>query len=151
MQKRAKTNMNRRRTRVDPEEDEPVKRVCVETTRTDVNFLVVGDTHFSVSNEGETDIMSQNLMRLLIKRLDSTDVIVLLGDILDRLHMASLAKASRWINDLQLLKPVYILVGNHDRTNHAEFQTNVHPFVGLGFMPNIRVIDRAEFITLHDM
>lgn len=97
-----------------------------------VNVLVIGDPHFKVNNVRETDEMVNNIME--VSKTKEIDIIVVLGDILDRhetIHVSPLTRAIDFLQRLKEIAPVYVLIGNHDMKNNRQFLTKEHPFIAL--------------------
>jgi DNA repair exonuclease SbcCD nuclease subunit len=97
-----------------------------------ISILAVGDPHFKTTNCSDTDNFSKQIIDLVTSR--RPDVVVLLGDILDRhehIHEKPLNRCVKFIETLTtLVAPGHlaVLVGNHDRPNNSVFLTDEHPF-----------------------
>lgn len=94
-----------------------------------MKYLVVGDPHYKRTNHKETEALEREVDRLIQET--RPDEIVILGDTLDRFHIASLCRATRWLQRLRDVLPVTLLIGNHDRRDNTDSQSDVHPFPGL--------------------
>ena len=97
-----------------------------------LTVLAIGDPHFKVSNPRETAGMTAAILD--IAHIRKPDIIVLLGDILDRhesIHVDPLKRANRFIADLAAIAPVWVMIGNHDRKNERVHLTDEHPFTAL--------------------
>ena len=109
------------------------------------NILLIGDPHFKTSNHIETEQLEKEILNLL-KTNTKIDFVVLLGDILDtheKINMRPFCRASNFIINISKYKPVYVLIGNHDRLNNNVFMTKEHPFLGLENYKNIKIIDET--------
>lgn len=94
-----------------------------------MRVLVVGDPHFTLNNRAETDQLQVDLLELQ----KEVDLVVILGDILDRHSQIHLLVFNRAVALLQALADqgsTVVLIGNHDRVNNQDFLSNHHPFVG---------------------
>ena len=109
-----------------------------------ITVLVIGDPHFQVSNIPEMKLMIQNLVK--VAQVLKPDFIVCLGDVLHRhetIHVSPLMLAEIFIENMAMLAPTYVLIGNHDRPNNSTFLTNEHPFNSLKRWPNVTIVDTS--------
>lgn len=118
-----------------------------------MRYLVVGDLHFKRTNLDLMRLLEAELLQLI--RTHQPDQVVLLGDTLDtheRVHLLALAAANRFLSQVGQLAPTILLIGNHDRVNNSDFQSGIHPFVGVTSpgtaVTAVKVIERAEILTL---
>jgi len=115
-----------------------------------VTALIIGDPHFKVSNIRETDAMVEAIIRTASER--NPDVIIVLGDILDRhetIHVSPLTRSIKFLARLMNIAPTYILIGNHDLKNNRQFLSDEHPFSALKFWGhNIIVIDTTTLVII---
>ncbi|CAH6420361.1 DNA repair exonuclease [uncultured virus] len=125
------------------------------TTHRDHNYgvsaLVVGDPHFKVANVRETDAMVEAIIRVANQR--RPDIIVVLGDILDRhetIHVSPLTRAVKFLGRLMEIAPTYVLIGNHDLKNNRQFLSDEHPFVALKYWNKDRmiIVDTTTTVTI---
>lgn len=108
-------------------------------------ILVIGDPHFKVSNVHDTLLMSKNI--ILIAHDKKPDIIVVLGDLLDRheaINMTPLVNAIDFLHQLQDIAPLYVLIGNHDRKNNQDFLSKEHPFTAVKYWNNTIVVDQCH-------
>jgi predicted phosphodiesterase len=119
--------------------------------RNDITFLIIGDTHFMASRSQETDIMSRNVLAVIRKLNTDIDHVILLGDVIDRLHWKSLKEATDWMWEIHVLKPMTVLVGNHEKPDHSHFQTEAHPYSAMMHWPQTNVIWTATHVVLNGM
>lgn len=107
-----------------------------------MNILCIGDLHFNIKRLKHIKKLKEDI-RNIIKE-NNIDIIVFLGDILDNhknIHLTVLNETIIFFKKLSKLeKKIYVLVGNHDRTNNQVYMTNEHPF----YMINI---NNVEFIS----
>jgi len=92
--------------------------------------LVVGDPHFKLTNIVDTEAMTKSI--LAMATLHKPDIIVILGDILDRfetMHISPFARATRFLMDCLEIADTYLLIGNHDLKNNRQFLSTEHPFM----------------------
>lgn len=109
-----------------------------------MKILVVGDLHFKKDNGPLMEILCQEILQVLDTQ--KPDLCVHLGDTLDtheRLHIRPVTAASNFLLECAKRCKVILLIGNHDRENNSDFQTNIHPFNGLKYHPNICVVDHT--------
>lgn len=107
-----------------------------------VKALVIGDPHFKVSNKEDTDAL--HVQTLAWCNVYRPDLIVCLGDLLDRFetaHFSPLTRATRFMRDLSLRAPTVLIIGNHDRPNNAVYLTDEHHFDPLKSWDNFHVVD----------
>lgn len=100
----------------------------------DVSALIIGDPHFKISNVAETDAMVEAIKRIALAR--KPDIIVVLGDVLDRhetIHVCPFTRAIDFLAFLMTIAPVYLLIGNHDLKNNRQFLSDEHPFRALKY------------------
>lgn len=108
----------------------------------EMRILVIGDLHFKISNTQETDELSLELLR--VAREKSPDLIVILGDTLDRfsnIHVSPLTRAIHLLRSLSKIAEIVLLIGNHDLPNNAVFCSTSHPFSSLHEWPSTLVVD----------
>lgn len=115
-----------------------------------VTALVIGDPHFKVSNIRETDAMVEAVIRTATQR--QPDIIIVLGDVLDRhetIHVSPLTRAIKFLARLMAIAPVYVLIGNHDLKNNRQFLSDEHPFTALKFWGNnMTVVDTTTIVNI---
>lgn len=109
-----------------------------------VKVYAIGDCHFKINNQKETDEMTKAILDSVEKI--NPDIIVMLGDTLDRhesIHSAVQKRAVEFLRNLSNMKKTYLLIGNHDRINNSDFLSETHPFVALKQWHNIVVVDKV--------
>lgn len=121
-----------------------------------LSFLVIGDPHLKIGAMQRTQIMIQQI-ELQIRAL-KPDVIVCLGDVLDRfanIRQETLSQATDFFRLLQQYAPVYIIVGNHDRPHNAVFMTTEHPFNAVKYWSDsphkVHIIDTTYKCSIQSM
>lgn len=98
-----------------------------------INVVAIGDCHYKVDNLLQID----NFETQLFVKLQELrpDLIVMLGDTLDRHELISIKPLKAAISLLERLMevaPVYLLIGNHDRPNNSTFlEAGSHGFGAL--------------------
>lgn len=115
----------------------------------EVSVLVIGDPHFKVSNIKETD----DMVKIIVKKAEELlpDMIVVLGDVLDRhetIHVSPLTRSINFLNKLRNIAPLYVLIGNHDLKNNRQFLSEEHPFTGLKYWENTTIVDNVTSIKI---
>lgn len=116
-----------------------------------VKALVIGDTHFKISNVRDTELMTTAILENAEKC--KPDFIVLLGDILDgheTIHVSPLTRAVKFLASLCEIAPLYVLIGNHDLKNNRQFLSEEHPFTSLKYWDSkkIKIIDKVHKTTI---
>lgn len=123
-----------------------------DTEGSPVTALVIGDPHFKVANVRETDGMVDAIIRTAIDR--HPDIIVVLGDILDRhetVHVSPLTRAIKFLGRLKEIAPTFVLIGNHDLKNNRQFLSDEHPFSALKFWGgNMTIVDSTTLVNIKD-
>jgi DNA repair exonuclease SbcCD nuclease subunit len=117
-----------------------------------IKVLVIGDPHFKVSNTKDTDIMSEAIVKISVD--SDPDIIVVLGDVLDRhetIHVSPLKRSVSFLASLMKIAPVYLLIGNHDLKNNRQFLSDEHPFTALKYWDSSRmtVVDTTTIVTIN--
>jgi hypothetical protein len=119
---------------------------------TPVTALVIGDPHFKVSNIPETDAMVEAIIRTAIDR--KPDIIVVLGDILDRhetIHVSPLTRSVKFLARLSQISRTFVLIGNHDLKNNRQYFSEEHPFTALKFWgDNLTIVDTTTVAIIKE-
>jgi len=108
-----------------------------------MSFLVIGDIHLKTGNLIEIEQVFQEIIKVSKERNDY-DAIIFLGDIFDKhemIHIEVLTTATNFFYELSNIKPIYILIGNHDRPNNSTFLNNKHHLNALKYWKNTYIID----------
>jgi len=106
--------------------------------------LCVGDPHFQVKNAPETDALVEKILKAIEKL--KPDACFFMGDFLHRhslIDMDPFVRVHTCIERVSAKVQVVILIGNHDRRNNSDFQTEIHSLVGLKKWPNVTIVDKA--------
>lgn len=116
-----------------------------------MRILAIGDPHFKGDEKGrpgnklQTDRMREATLEKIKKY--SPDIVVILGDVLDRFERVSsiaLTDAINWIYQIaDISSSVFVLIGNHDRPSNDDFQSSYHPLSGIRNQKNITIVDKA--------
>lgn len=109
-----------------------------------MKILVVGDLHFKDKNLDVMSIVTSEILRIIEEQ--KPDLCVLLGDTLhnhEKVNLQPLTAATKFILECANKCKIILLIGNHDRINNSDFQTDIHPFNGLKSNSNITVVDKA--------
>lgn len=116
-----------------------------------IKIIAIGDPHFKINNVIETDEMHVKIIEICNKI--KPDIIVCLGDILDRhetIHVSPLIRSIKFLKDLSEITKLYVIIGNHDRPNNSNFLTDEHPFNALKEWKNTTVVDKVIFDIIYD-
>src|ERR1700677_1968587 len=115
-----------------------------------ITALVIGDPHFKISNIIETQAMIASIMIQANKK--RPDIIVVLGDVLDRhesIHVSPLTRAVNFLKSLTEITPTYVLIGNHDLKNNQQFLSDEHPFVSLKYWhQNMTIVSTTLMVNI---
>lgn len=122
-----------------------------------MGILCIGDPHFKSDNGETTEMLTEKICDLIMERFEEIDAVAILGDILHRHEKVDLHPFYRAMNFLKKIHDIistreniflYILIGNHDRSNNQVFMTDEHVFNPLKLWKNTIVADRA---IVHDL
>jgi len=111
-----------------------------------LNILCIGDIHIQTSNTVDIRIFIKKLLEYIEKHSENIDLIILMGDILhthERLHTIPFNIANELFEQLSKLKPLYVLVGNHDYINNSQFLSDNHWMNCFKNKENIHIIDKV--------
>jgi UDP-2,3-diacylglucosamine pyrophosphatase LpxH len=105
---------------------------------------VIGDPHFKTNNVKEM----KQFVQVSLDYLNQTqpDLIVILGDILDRhanIHVEPQMMAEDYIEKSTKIAHTIVIIGNHDRKDNFDFLTTIHPFNALKKWPNLDIVDQG--------
>lgn len=120
------------------------------------NFIAIGDPHFKDDNAETTYEMSCKITNHIKDNHKNIDAVVILGDILHRHEKINLHPFHRAMEFLQNIHEVldgkwlYVLIGNHDRSNNRVFMTDEHVFNPLKKWKNTIVVDKAIIHSPND-
>jgi len=109
-----------------------------------MTVLAIGDPHFKEGNVEQTREMVKSIVRWV--KINQPDLIVCLGDVLDKhakLHTDPLCEAIDFFEQLIKYAPLVIIIGNHDRRNNSDYQTDRHPFTAMKKWPRCTVVDKT--------
>lgn len=113
-----------------------------------MSICIIGDPHFKEGNKRETDKLLIDCKRLISIR--NPDFIVILGDVFDEgeyPYIGVILRVIEFIIELKNMKPLYILVGNHDRPNPKVFLTDEHVLGMFKTYPNVTIVDRFHTLV----
>ena len=116
-----------------------------------VRILVIGDPHFKVSGVLEHQEMIAAV--LTTAKQQHPDIIVVLGDVLDRhetIHVSPLTRAVDFLIELSTITKTFVLIGNHDLKNNRQFLSKEHALIGLRY-PNLTIVDTPTTEVLDDL
>jgi DNA repair exonuclease SbcCD nuclease subunit len=118
-----------------------------------MKILLIGDPHFKNNNTRDTECMVERILE--IARNESPDLIVNLGDTLDRhetVHISPLLRSVYFMKELKKIAYTAMIIGNHDRPKNTTFLTNEHAFTALAEWPSdeFLLVDSVEIINCQD-
>lgn len=125
------------------------KRMSEESAPSVAHWLVIGDPHFMLRDIEATNLMVDEILRVaksIKERVGQNLRIVCLGDVLDthaKIHMDPLCRSTRFLLSLVEVAPLWLLIGNHDRINNQDFQTDSHPFLGLEKTLGVTIVSKT--------
>jgi len=109
-------------------------------------FLVIGDPHFQTNNSIQTNILHQDIIKIIQER--KPDNVVILGDLLHRhekIDLYPFNRVEKFLFDIhQTGVELFVIVGNHDRPHNKVYMTDEHPFGSFKIWPRTHIIDRCE-------
>jgi DNA repair exonuclease SbcCD nuclease subunit len=111
-------------------------------------ILVIGDPHFMPGNAIETGLLLENVVVLLEEA--NIDFVVVLGDVMHdhgRADMRVFVRVKEFIERISNLKPVYVLIGNHDRYSNKVTMSSEHFFGPYERWENVHIVD-TDFMTV---
>lgn len=114
--------------------------------------LAIGDPHFKINNTSH----SQEFVDKSLEFIDQNpiiDIIVVLGDVHDKhqvAHTVISTAVSEYFRQLQARKPLFIVVGNHDRPNNQDHLSSIHSFNDMKSWSNTYVVDQVLDVTIND-
>ena len=106
--------------------------------------LTIGDHHFKTTNVKESLEFCEKIYDLLDK--ENIDIVVNMGDTLDRhenIHVIPLTNSIKFTKNIIKKKPLYKIIGNHDRPNNNDFLSDNHPFYAMHDTPNLTIVDKV--------
>lgn len=117
-----------------------------------MKVIAIGDPHFRTDNIPEVELFMDRLEQLA--KTEKPDLIVILGDVLhthERLHTIPLNKAYELVNRMRKISKTYILVGNHDFIQNAQYLTTNHWMNGMKEWTNVVVVDKVTACTIQEI
>jgi DNA repair exonuclease SbcCD nuclease subunit len=114
-----------------------------------VRVFYLTDLHFKKTTVSRNTEISEAIIK--VASTTEFDFIVLGGDLLNdhqKIDSHTLCQSVEMIQKLSLIKPVYLLIGNHECTNNTETEHEIHPFTALRYWEKVSVIDKPKIIHL---
>lgn len=114
-------------------------------------MLCVGDIHIKPDNTHLVDLLEKQILNTV--NSSNIEAIILLGDILhyhEKLHTMALNRACNLIDNLRKVAKVFVLVGNHDYIQNAQFLTTNHWMNALKEWENVSIVDKVTVTTLSE-
>lgn len=122
-----------------------------------IRFHAIGDIHIADRHMAMCDEAMANVLVLIDKRPE-VDLVVVMGDILDRHNNVKLThqrKAIDWIYELhnrckQKNIVLAVIIGNHDRPNNQDCFSDIHPFMGIQDIPNsLYIVNKPKAVSIN--
>jgi DNA repair exonuclease SbcCD nuclease subunit len=114
---------------------------------TSPTFLCIGDPHFKCDNLYILDEYIQITTQIAVDQ--RVDFVVIMGDVLhthEKVSTLACNYAYKWIESLRKVKPVFVIVGNHDMVNNKQFMTSDHWMNAMKEWPNVSVVDNGAVL-----
>jgi DNA repair exonuclease SbcCD nuclease subunit len=118
-----------------------------------LRILALGDAHFTKDNTIEVEAYLSALSEFLAEHQHEIDIIISMGDTLhtmSRLHIVPLNLAVRYFRMLSI-KPLYLIVGNHDMISNWVFLTEDHWLNTIKCWPGVTVVDNVIIETINQV
>jgi DNA repair exonuclease SbcCD nuclease subunit len=118
-----------------------------------LRILALGDAHFTKDNTIEIDAYLTALSKFLAEHANEIDIIVSMGDVLhtmSRIHTVPLNLAVKYFRMLTI-KPLYLIVGNHDMVSNWTFLTEDHWLNAVKYWQGVTVIDNVVIETINQV
>ena len=116
-----------------------------------MSVLLIGDPHFKKNNQRDTDILMSDIMAIIEQR--DISFVVILGDVMDNhanVDIPVFRRVHQLIAQISSFKPLFILIGNHDRINNKDFMTDIHAFNAYKMWPNVVIVDVPTITEWND-
>lgn len=120
---------------------------------------MIGDTHIGLGFPNKSDIWKKVhkdyfksfLIPLLIREVQDGDIIIHLGDLFDNRNIIpidSLNLCLDVVEEIAMIAPLHILVGNHDSYHKSSSEINtIRPFK---WIPNVKIWERTGILNFCD-
>ncbi|CAK7994875.1 Calcineurin-like phosphoesterase [uncultured virus] len=109
-----------------------------------LSILVIGDLHFTERSIPITNLLTPLLIKTIHER--KPDLVVVLGDVLDRFGKADVqlqSSAVRFLYEVSQLAHLLLVIGNHDIPNKTMFLTGDHGFSAVKYWKNVTIADTS--------
>ncbi len=119
----------------------------VSQLRNKMSILALGDLHIQPSNLAEINVFLTQLEKHLSQ--SKYQLIIILGDTLhthETLHTLCLNKMLEYVQLCEKYSSTYVLVGNHEYVNNAQFLSDLHPY--LTWKKDHQIVDRLTKVEL---
>lgn len=117
-----------------------------------INVLVIGDPHIKVNNVVETRTLVDSIVETIKER--DIDHVVIAGDTLHKHNIIDVfasVEAHSMITRISELRPLVLLIGNHDLPSHTSYLVSHHNFNAYKMHPNVTVVDKCTPFTVKDI
>lgn len=107
-----------------------------------MKILVIGDMHYKITNAPETEEFTEKVIAYILKV--KPDIIVILGDVLDRhekIDLLPFTRATKFLENCANFTKTFILIGNHDVINNSVYLSKEHAFGAHKHIENLIIVD----------
>lgn len=121
-----------------------------------LSLLLIGDIHAGKNNLKTVKSLFERIdqmLNLFKSNNKMPNAIVFMGDLynnFENININAHTLVSNYLISFSKILSVIVLVGNHDRANATDFQSNVHPFTGLSANKHIIIVEKTRNIVFMD-
>lgn len=116
-----------------------------------VSVLCIGDPHFKRTNILDVDKFMK--ATISVAKSENPDIIIVLGDLLDKhdvYHAEPFNRAIKFLEALRKISFTFLIIGNHDYSSNGQFLTDKHAFVACKSWDNFVVVDKVQKYEIND-
>lgn len=118
-----------------------------------IRFIAIGDPHIAKRHLALSQEAMDNSLKLVQENAKNIDMVVVMGDILDRhddVKLTYMKMARDWIIALSKVKMTIVLMGNHDRPSNQDIFSDIHPFMDVKDVDKtLYIVDKPKAIALN--
>lgn len=119
-----------------------------------LSLLLIGDMHAGKGNihhvKSLLDTLQGYLDSAIAKNMNVPHAIIFMGDLFDKfenIYLPALRLITKHLISFSKHLNIIVIVGNHDRVNPTDFQTDMHPFTALSGYERITIVDKAKHMV----